>query len=179
MYIAAADFTTGLAPDEMFRSLVQVIVVLILIIGMIIVTIKLLAKGKGAMSGHSMRLLGGMALGQNKTLQLVEIGNAIYILGVGENIQLIQKIEDADEIELLLHRMSATSAETSLHARFSAVVQQLFRRSDDQADNIDAEHISGSSFQQVFHDKMKRVSGRKRLLDDWMNEENEKRAIDK
>ena len=52
------------------------------------------------MFGNSIRSLGGVPLGQNKSIQIVEIGHSLFVVGVGENIQLLDKIIDADEVRI-------------------------------------------------------------------------------
>lgn len=42
---------------------------------------------------------GGFPLGQNKSIQVIEIVNKIYVLGVGEDVTLINFIENEDDIK--------------------------------------------------------------------------------
>ena len=52
------------------------------------------------MQGRSIRTLGAVGMGPNKSLQLVEIG-AIYVIGVGEDVRLVDKISDPAEVALI------------------------------------------------------------------------------
>ncbi|MBB6443855.1 flagellar biosynthetic protein FliO [Bacillus benzoevorans] len=41
--------------------------------------------------------LGGVPLGANRSVQIIKIGSRLFIVGVGENIQLLKEIEDEKE----------------------------------------------------------------------------------
>lgn len=43
------------------------------------------------------QMLGGQPLGKNRSLQMVKIGDVLYILGVGEDVQLIRMIPPGEE----------------------------------------------------------------------------------
>ncbi|WP_438317629.1 flagellar biosynthetic protein FliO [Sporosarcina sp. FA9] len=48
-----------------------------------------------------MKNMGGISLGQHKSIQLVVIGETYYLIGVGDDIRLLKEVTDADEIEKL------------------------------------------------------------------------------
>ena len=48
-----------------------------------------------------MKNMGGISLGQQKSVQLVVIGNQYYLIGVGDDIRLLKEITDRTEIETL------------------------------------------------------------------------------
>ncbi|MFN2746238.1 MULTISPECIES: flagella biosynthesis regulatory protein FliZ [Bacillus] len=51
--------------------------------------------------------IGGTSLGQNKSVQLVKVGNRVLVVGVGENIQLLKEIDDEKECEDILKQHEA------------------------------------------------------------------------
>lgn len=53
---------------------------------------------------HILENLGGISVGQNKSIQLVRIGEKIYVVGVGENVEMLQEITDQEIIEELLQK---------------------------------------------------------------------------
>ncbi|WP_252313466.1 flagellar biosynthetic protein FliO [Sinobaca sp. H24] len=55
-------------------------------------------------SNQTMQNLGGVPLGQNKSVQLVKVGERLLVVGVGESIQLLKEIEDEEERETLLEQ---------------------------------------------------------------------------
>ena len=59
-------------------------------------------KSKAYQKGSAIKNLGGTGLGSNKSIQLVKIGSRIFIVGVGENVQLLAEITDEDDIQAIL-----------------------------------------------------------------------------
>ena len=49
-----------------------------------------------------MKNMGGISLGQHKSIQLVVIGESYYLIGVGDDIRLLKEITDPDEIDKLV-----------------------------------------------------------------------------
>src|SRR5690606_3531265 len=83
-----ADLTNAdrqLDDFSMIGTLITFFIVLAIIIGLIIFTLKFLAQKNQAWSqAKSLRHLGGIAVGQNKSVQLIKIGSHVYVVGVGE-----------------------------------------------------------------------------------------------
>ncbi|MGM9924121.1 MAG: flagellar biosynthetic protein FliO [Bacillus sp. (in: firmicutes)] len=59
-------------------------------------------KSRAYQKGHLITNLGGSSLGGNKSIQIVKIGQAIYVIGVGEEVRLLKEITDESEMEQLL-----------------------------------------------------------------------------
>src|SRR5699024_8567109 len=53
--------------------------------------------------------LGGVSVGQNKSIQIVRIGKRLYAIGGGDNIELLKEITDADVKTGLLRDDEATT----------------------------------------------------------------------
>ncbi|WP_075619423.1 flagellar biosynthetic protein FliO [Paenisporosarcina indica] len=71
----------------------------LLILVMIYGLIKFLALRQQKMQpNQAVKLIGGTPLGNNKSLQLVKVGNTVLLIGVGDQVSLIKEISDADEI---------------------------------------------------------------------------------
>ncbi|MCU6340085.1 flagellar biosynthetic protein FliO, partial [Enterobacter quasiroggenkampii] len=81
--------------DGYLSSLLTVLLSLAVIIVLIVLFIKLLSrKNRMWQMNQSIRTLGGTGLGPNKSMQIVEVGDVVYVLGIGEDITLIDKISD-------------------------------------------------------------------------------------
>ncbi|WP_338786611.1 flagellar biosynthetic protein FliO [Metabacillus sp. FJAT-53654] len=52
--------------------------------------------------GQSIVNLGGTSLGQSKSIQMVKVGNRLFVLGVGESISLLKEIDDEQERNQLI-----------------------------------------------------------------------------
>lgn len=77
------------------KLILYTLLILVLIYGLI----KFLAlRQKKLQPNQAVKLMGGTPLGNNKSLQLVKVGNQIYMIGVGDQVTLIKEFTDADEI---------------------------------------------------------------------------------
>ncbi|GAB7388229.1 hypothetical protein BSNK01_20660 [Bacillaceae bacterium] len=88
---------------SIFTFFLRLILSLSLTILLIFLLYKLLAaRTRKWQANGPFRLLGGCMLGANRSVQAVLIGRTIYILGVGENVQLIRTIEEGEEYDAIL-----------------------------------------------------------------------------
>jgi len=76
------------------------------ILALIYFLFRFLAKKNGFIRSNVFRILGGIPLGQNKSVQVVEIGGKIYILGIGQDIRLIQVIEDQEDVLRIINSIT-------------------------------------------------------------------------
>ncbi|MDQ0337275.1 flagellar protein FliO/FliZ [Caldalkalibacillus uzonensis] len=90
-------------PDQskaLGRMMIQVVVYTLLVIGLIVLFVRFLGKRQQKLGYHQLfQHMGGTSLGPNKSLQLIKVGDKIYLLGVSEQITLIKEIDDPAEIE--------------------------------------------------------------------------------
>lgn len=59
-------------------------------------------RNRFAQQGQSMINLGGTSLGQNKSIQMVKVGERVLVVGVGDSISLLKEIEDENERKELI-----------------------------------------------------------------------------
>lgn len=75
-------------------TLVKVILSLGVVIGGFLVLMRWLsARTQGVKTAQHMKHLGGVPLGKDRSVQLVKLGEQVYVLGVGESIQLIDRVD--------------------------------------------------------------------------------------
>ncbi|MBJ9990224.1 MULTISPECIES: flagellar biosynthetic protein FliO [Paenibacillus] len=153
-------------------SLVYVIIVLAVIIALIILLIRFLGrKNKTWFSSRSIRTLGAVGLGPNKSLQVIEIGSSVYLVGVGEDIRLVDKITDPDEVAVILASFEQDPAYsqnglTPLVAKLAAKL----RKTGPVSEEISLEETP--EFHEVFDEKLRRMSNRKEKMEELLREDN-------
>jgi flagellar protein FliO/FliZ len=153
---------------DSIKMIGQVIFFLILIIALFFVLIKFLAKrNQYSPFGRAVRSLGGVPLGQNKSIQIVEIGHSLYVVGVGENIQMLEKIDDPDEVAYVTDLLISAQTEQASFASLGKWVQRLRGSKKDVEEEVEIT----SSFQQVFHDKMQRMTSRNKNVEEWISDQ--------
>lgn len=161
---AGSSFSYGL-------NIVYVIIVLAVIVGLIILLIRFLGtKNKSWFSNPTIRILGGVGLGPSKTLQVIEVGNSVYLIGVGENINLVDKISDPDEVNFILTALQEEAAlrGNGLSPLLSKLVSKLRREQPSQEIELE----NGTSFHEVFDSKVRRMSNRKDKMEELLREDN-------
>ncbi len=85
------------------EMVVQLVVSLAVVIGMIWLLAKFLSlRSKWLYRHRPLKVLGGVGLGPQKSLQIVEIGGVLYVLGIGQDVTLLRVIDDADEKERIM-----------------------------------------------------------------------------
>ncbi|QYR19761.1 flagellar biosynthetic protein FliO [Paenibacillus sp. sptzw28] len=151
---------------------IWVIVALMLVIGLIVLLIKWLsARNRGWGNNRALRSLGGIPLGPNKSLQVVELSGRVYVVGVGDSITLLDKIEDAYAASAVLE---AIDQQNSRHWNSSSIAD-LLSRLRNRKQNIEPTSEpwqAAASFQEMLQDKMKRQSVQKQKVEDLLKEQN-------
>lgn len=89
--------------ESLLLTIAKLIVSLLLILFLIYIMIKLLSnRNRLFHRASSLQNLGGIPLGQNKSIQIIRVGKKLYLVGVGENVNLLEEITDEDFIQEIL-----------------------------------------------------------------------------
>ncbi|MBM7571832.1 flagellar biosynthetic protein FliO [Aquibacillus albus] len=100
--------------SNLFVDLLKLMLALAFVIGLIYFLLKFInGKNKMYQRVRALENLGGIPLGTNKSLQVVRIGEKIYVLGVGENVELLTEITDQKLMEDLTKHESTTDFKAS------------------------------------------------------------------
>jgi flagellar protein FliO/FliZ len=124
-----------------FELFLQLLFYLVIVIAMIYGLIKFLAvRQKKLQPNQLFQVMGGTQLGQNKSIQLVKVGESLYLLGVADQVNLIKEITNPQEI---------TQIEDSMVDKESVMVKSFVDLLKSKLKT--EEHTSNpSSFQSVF-----------------------------
>ncbi|MEW9667646.1 flagellar biosynthetic protein FliO [Ammoniphilus sp. 3BR4] len=94
---------------EVLPYLLKVVFFLIIIGLLIYFLIRFLSnQSRQSMGGLPLRLLGGIALGHNRSVQVVQVGGKVYLLGVGQDVHLLHMMEDEEEVAEWLAKQGET-----------------------------------------------------------------------
>ncbi|MBP1930794.1 flagellar biosynthetic protein FliO [Ammoniphilus resinae] len=100
---------------SLFPFLVKLVFSLVFIIALIFLLFKFWGtKTRQMQSRGPFHVLGGCVVGANRSIQAVLIGQTIYILGIGENVQLLRTIEKGEEYNLILDSFESMAETPSL-----------------------------------------------------------------
>lgn len=96
--------------EPLLLTVAKLIVSLLLILFLIYIMVKFLSKRNRLFhQASSLENLGGIPLGQNKSIQIIRVGKKLYLIGVGENINLLEEIKEEGLIRELLENQNKES----------------------------------------------------------------------
>ncbi len=108
---------TQSTPSVTAGDFVKMVFALLFVIVLIYGALRLINKrNKWFDKGRAIENIGGTTLGNNKSLQLVKVGNSILVVGVGDSINLLKEITDENESEMLLQAYKNKTETSGLSA---------------------------------------------------------------
>ncbi|WP_416827626.1 flagellar biosynthetic protein FliO [Ectobacillus polymachus] len=134
---------------------IQFIGSFLLIVALIYVLSKVLSKkAKKLRDNGPFHAIGNYSLGNNRSIQLLMIGNTLYIVGVGENIGLIRTLSPGEEQKELLEAIASAAdegqAKWTLQSfasaeKWNSILKEQMRKLDRNAPsrNKESEKIEG------------------------------------
>lgn len=161
--------TEPLGTGNTLLNLLNVIFVLAVIIVLIVVLIRFLGRRNQAlMGGRSMRTLGAVGLGPGKSMQVIEVGSSLYLIGVGENVSILDKVTDPDEVALII---SAFEEQSSGNNFLAPLISKLRNRASGKVSSQEIELSESSSFYETLQSKLRAAPERKERMDELLRED--------
>ncbi|SFA77431.1 flagellar protein FliO/FliZ [Lentibacillus halodurans] len=103
-----SETTGSVESGSLWMNLVKMVLALLLVLGLIYTLLKFLNKrSRRFQQIKGLENIGGISVGPNKSVQVVRIGSKVFLVGVGENVELLKEIIDEDTKRALLHRDDA------------------------------------------------------------------------
>lgn len=83
--------------------ILKMVLALFLVLGLIYILLQFLKrKNKLFMKSNALENIGGITVGSNKSMQIVRIGSRFFVVGVGENVEILHEITDQEVVQDLL-----------------------------------------------------------------------------
>lgn len=100
-----------------------------IVIGLLYLVLYWIKRNGNSFSKNSViTSLGGTSVGSNKSVQIIKIGNSLYVVGVGEDITLLKEISDSEEIQSIEEiREQKTQTEVKVTKWFENAMKQDHR----------------------------------------------------
>ncbi|NMH74909.1 flagella biosynthesis protein FliZ [Bacillus sp. RO2] len=137
-------------PSVSMFDFIQMIFALLFVLALLYGALKLINNRNRLDSGRSVENIGGTNLGNNKSLQLVKVGNSVLVVGVGDSINLLKEITDEQEREQLIQSYRDRSENLAINTdRLSSLVEKLKGMKKTK---------SKSSFSSVLQDQLGQLS---------------------
>src|SRR5699024_7244223 len=143
-------------------SLFKLIVALAFVIGLIVLISKMLQKRNGFLKRHQViENYGGITVGANKSIQTIKIADQFFVIGVGENIELLMEITDQKTIEQLV------TEKEEMPNSINAIKEKLQKPSNKTPDQ------QKQNFEMLFNKELNTMKeSRKRIMKKWKERQN-------
>ncbi|MFC9538337.1 flagellar biosynthetic protein FliO [Lysinibacillus sp. NPDC056959] len=116
--------------------------------------------------------LGGLSLGAQKSVQLLQVGKTLYLVGIGEDVQLLREITDPDEVATLLALYNERQ-ELAATSPYIAEVLSKFKRKNNESSSVQQKQ---TSFGELFEKKISEIKQeRNEELEKWKQKENDEK----
>lgn len=102
-------------------------------------------KGRLLQKNKVVQNLGGTNVGSSKSVQVVKVGNQLFIIGVGENVQLLSEITGQEKQQLLTQYEEQQKNESEYKVVLPSFLEKLTSKKEEK---------SSHSFQQLFQREM-------------------------
>jgi flagellar protein FliO/FliZ len=117
-------------------------------------------KSRSFKSTQLVENLGGTVLGANRSVQIVKIADRLFIVGVGENVQLLKEIDDPSERTQILTDYN-NKLDQSVHP------SELVTKIIDKTKKWQPSNKKGPTFTTLFKAQLDELSkGRKKLFEE-------------
>lgn len=159
--------TVGLGPWDYIKMLFA----LIFVLALLMMVLKFINKKSMNYQQNSLvRNIGGVSVGAQKSIQLLHIGDKLYIVGVGDNVQLIKEITDPDEVQQLVSYYNEKQSFASTTPYILELLKKL-KPNDNDLDNKQAD----SNFGDIFSNRLSDIKReRQHELEKWKEKEKDK-----
>jgi flagellar protein FliO/FliZ len=160
-------------------DLIWVLFVLGIIVALIVFILRFFAKrNRGWGVNRSLRSLGGFPLGTNKSMQIVEWNSRIYVLGIGDDVTLLESITEPEIVASLLAEHDTVTANTGV--TLPEWLRRWSRRNNENVgDDLSKEAINGKSFEQTLENRLRQLSERRQRVEQMLEENRSEDRTDK
>ncbi|MCG7312209.1 flagellar biosynthetic protein FliO [Priestia flexa] len=145
---AVGDSDTNQGATISAGEVVKMLVAFAFVIGLLLIVLKFVkSKGNVLKQNQLVENLGGTNLGNSKSVQVVKVGEQLFVVGVGENIELLSEVVGEDKEQLLKKYEDQRS-----DGEYKVVLPSLFERKEKEAISVE----SMKSFTQSLNQMMKK-----------------------
>lgn len=151
---------------------IKILLSLVFVIGLLIAVLKFLNKRNlNYQQSSVIRNIGGLSVGAQKSVQLLHIGNRLYVVGVGEDVRLLNEITDPNEIEQIFKIYNDKQSNTST----APYIAELFAKFKTKRASVD-EQQNGQGFSDILDKRLSEIKKeRSDELERWKEKENDKK----
>jgi flagellar protein FliO/FliZ len=99
--------------ESTFMMLVKLVFMLGIVLAILFFVLRFIQrKSVSFQDGKNLQSLGGIGIGQNRSVQLIKTGNSVLVVGVGDSVTLLKEITDEDEVQMMLDQRPSQNVST-------------------------------------------------------------------
>ncbi|MGG1215603.1 flagellar biosynthetic protein FliO [Micromonospora provocatoris] len=168
---AKEDTVVSAAGDVSAWEYIKMVLALIFVVALFYGLMKFLNKRNLTFQRNQMvQNLGGLSLGAQKSVQLLQIGKSLYLVGVGDDVQLLREITDPQEVEALLSLYNEKQEYAATSPYIAEVFSKFKRKNNQNASKVQNQ----DSFGELFEKKISEIKQeRSEELERWKQKEND------
>lgn len=148
---------------------IKMLLALVFVLGLLIFILKFINKKNISYQTNSLvRNIGGVSVGSQKSIQVIQIGDSLYVIGVGEDVQLIKEINNPEEIEQLLNFYNEKQSIST-----TPYIAELFNKLKKKPNDVEKE--KKADFGNLLNERLKTIKKERRHeLEKWKEKERDK-----
>ena len=132
--------------SSLFLNLVKMVFALFLVLALIYFFLKFINKRNTLHKQKTLQNLGGISVGPSKSVQIIRVGSRYYLIGVGDNVEMLKEITDETLIEEIVN-----DTDEKDNIRFNTFISNLLKKSET---NQESTNSSEKNFKKLFSDEL-------------------------
>jgi flagellar protein FliO/FliZ len=135
-------------------TIFKIIVALLFVVGLLVFLLKFVQKRTSTFhEGRSISTIGGVGVGNNRSVQLVKLGDQILVLGVGDDVQLLKEITAPEEVEKLTAHSGTSNLANQPAGKLQDWLKHLLSKNQSSF-----QQTRSSNFGSLLQDQLKEMS---------------------
>jgi flagellar protein FliO/FliZ len=153
---------------SLFLDLVKLFLALVFVLALIYILLKFLnRRNKMFQKVRALENIGGVALGPNKSVQIVRISDKIYVIGVGENVEMLTEITNEQTKQELLSQGDVETLRPG-----SLLTSLLSTKNKSSQKDLNGESTDG--FKHLLKKELNQLgAGRKNIIDQYKHKDDD------
>lgn len=99
--------------ESTYMMLVKLVFMLGIVLAILYFVLRFIQrKSVSFQDGKNLQSLGGIGIGQNRSVQLIKTGNSVLVVGVGDSVTLLKEITNEDEVQMMLDQRPSQNVST-------------------------------------------------------------------
>lgn len=129
------------------------------------------SRNKTFQTNQLIKNLGGVGISQGKSVQLLQVGNSLFLIGIGEDVSLLKEITEPEEIA----KLTKIYDDKQEIGKTVPYISELYSRlKDNVSSRENSKEKNDPSFNETFQKRLQEIKkDRSDVLKDWKTKERE------